>query len=288
MPWLDAAWHAPGWIDGETVPFHAADRGLLLGDGVFDTSLVLGGRMVWRAAHVARLLDACRTLGFEFEPERVAAAIDAVLARVEHGSLRVTVTRGAGPRGLAPPKQPRATILATSAPLRAVALFAPLKLHVVAVRRNDTATSSRVKSLNYLDGVLAAGDALRAGCDDALFLNTRDQVACTSVGNVFAVIGSQLVTPPVSDGAVPGIARGMLLGAAEGLGLAAVERSLTMTDLTAADAIFSTNSLRLVAPVVALDRRPVPDSLRGAAPMAHIAELVKADVGIDPRQFADL
>ncbi len=82
MPWLDAAWQAAGWTDGDRVPLDAADRGLLLGDGVFDTSLVLGGRMVWREAHVARLLAACRTLGFEVDPACVGAAIEAVLARM--------------------------------------------------------------------------------------------------------------------------------------------------------------------------------------------------------------
>ena len=221
MPWLDAAWHAPGWIDGDALPFDSTDRGLLLGDGLFDTSLVLGGRMVWREAHVARLIAGCRTLGFDVGVERIDTAIDAVTSRMEHGSLRITVTRGVGPRGLAPPSHPRPTILAAPAPLRASALFTPLKLHVAAVRRNETSPLSRLKTLNYLDGVLAAREAIRAGCDDALFLNTRDRVACTSVGNVFAVIGQELVTPPLADGALAGTARAIMLRSGEDLGLAA-------------------------------------------------------------------
>ena len=116
----------------------------------------------------------------------------------------------------------------------------------------------------------------------------RDRVTCTSVGNVFAVMSSQLVTPPVSDGVVPGIARSAMLRAAEDLGLVPIERSLTMGDLGGADAILCTNSLRLVSPVVMLDRKPVGDGSRGAALTSHLARLVREDVGIDPRRFAEL
>ena len=207
---------------------------------------------------------------------------------MEHGSLRITVTRGAGPRGLAPPSDPRPTILAVPAPLRASALFAPLKLHVAAVRRNETSPLSRLKSLNYLDGVLAARDALRAGCDDALFLNLRERVACTSVGNLFAVIGQELVTPPLTDGVLAGTARAIMLRSGEDLGLAAVERSLTLADLGRADAVLCTNSLRLVSQVVALDRKPIAGSLRTAALATQMAKIVQADCGIDPRRFIDL
>ena len=123
------------WLDGTLYPtsrvsFDVADRGLLLGDGVFDTSLVLAGTMVWRPAHVARLVAAAATLGLRGRPRpHIAAGIDAVLDQASHGTLRVTVTRGAGPRGLAPPADPKPSILVALAPLRPQALFAPLKLH---------------------------------------------------------------------------------------------------------------------------------------------------------------
>ena len=189
--------------------------------------------------------------------------------------------------GLAPPADPRPTILAAASPLRTAALFGPLKLQTAAIRRNDTSPLSRVKSTNYLDGVLAAGDAIRAGCDDALFLNTRDRIACTTVGNIFAVIGSQLVTPPLGDGAIDGTARGVLLGAGEDLGLVPLERSLTLGDLAQADAIICTNSLRIVAPVISLDRKPIAGSRRGAALASEMAKLVRVDVGVDPRRLGD-
>ena len=281
------------WLDGtlyptSRVPFDVADRGLLLGDGVFDTSLVLGGTMVWRKAHVARLVASAQALGFAVDPACVAEAIDALLARTEHGTLRVTVTRGAGPRGLAPPPDPKPTILATVAPLRAAALFAPLKVHVTEIRRNETSPAARVKSLSYLDGILASREALAAGCDDALFLNTRGHLACTSVGNVLVLMGDELVTPPLADGLVAGTARGVLLRTCDDLGMAPVERSLTLDDLEIADEILVSNSLRLVAPVRSIGRKAcVSSGARAEALIAHMARLVREETGVDPRMLAE-
>ena len=91
------------WLDGQlhpttVVPFDIADRGFLLGDGVFDTSLVLDGAMVWRSDHLDRLAASAALLGFAIDIGRIGIAIDAVLADVKHGSLRITITRGVGPR----------------------------------------------------------------------------------------------------------------------------------------------------------------------------------------------
>jgi branched-chain amino acid aminotransferase len=279
MLWLDGARY-----DTTTVPFDVADRGLLLGDGLFDTSLVLGGGMVWRAAHVARLAAAARVLGFQVDLARLDEAIDALVGQTARGSLRITITRGAGPRGLAPPPEAKPTLLASIHPLRETALFAPLKLHVTAIRRNETSPLSRLKSLGYLDGVLATREARAAGCDDALFLNTRDRVACTSVGNLFALIGDQLVTPLEDDGVLPGIVRGVLLRTCDDLGLEPVERSLSLEDLESADDVLVTNSLRLVAPVSAIGRRsrPTPTD-RAEALIAQVGRLVRDETGIDPR-----
>ena len=286
MFWLDGTLY-PTQPRSSRMPFDVADRGLLLGDGVFDTSLVLDGRMVWRQAHVTRLVAAAATLGFAVDAALIETAIDAVLAQATHATLRITVTRGAGPRGLAPPADPRPTILVALAPQRPQALFAQLKLHETEILRNDTSAASRVKSLNYLDGILASREAIAAGCDDVLFLNTRGRVACTSVGNVLALIGEALVTPPVADGAVPGIARNVLLETCEELGLEPVERALSRADLDRADEVLVTNSLRLVAPVVAFGRVPRRTGARAEALITHMARLVRGETGVDPRRLAE-
>lgn len=284
MPWLDGTLHPPG-----LVPFDLADRGLLLGDGVFDTSLVLGGKMVWRAAHVARLVASCQVLGFAVDPARIEAAIDGVLEAAGNASLRITATRGAGPRGIAPPKDPKPTIFATVAPLRTAALFAPVALHVTAIRRNETSPAAHVKSLAYIDAVLAMREAMAAGCDDALFFNTHGRVACTAIGNVLALIGDQLVTPSLGDGIIAGITRGIILRTCDDLGLEPVERAVLQADLDRADAVVVTNSLRLVAPVSSIGRTHLGSSAsrRTQALVAHVAALVRAETGVDPRKLAE-
>ncbi len=278
------------WVDGSlydtaVVPFDVSDRGLLLGDGIFDTALVLNHTMVWRDAHVARLFAGCRAIGFEPDVARLEAAIGAVLSGIRHGSLRLTVARGPGLRGLAPPVTPRPSMLATTAPLRAEALFAPVTLHVTAIRRNETSPTARLKSLSYLDAVLATREAKEAGCDEALFLNTRGRVACAGIGNIVALFGNSLVTPPLADGVLDGITRQKLLASSQMIGLTSVERSLSLDDLMAADAVCLTNSLRLVAPVTRIGSGAI-GSL--AAPcchrlIAHMAALVEAETGIDVR-----
>ena len=284
MPWLDGTLHPTS-----LVPFDLADRGLLLGDGIFDTSLVLGGKMVWRAAHVARLVASAQVLGFAVDPAPIEAGIEAVLADATHASMRITVTRGVGPRGLAPPKDLKPTIFATTAPLRTAALFAPVTLHVTTIRRNETSPAARVKSMAYIDSVLATREAIEAGCDDALFLNANEDVACTAIGNVFALFGDQIVTPPLSDGIIAGTARGIILGTCNELGLEPIERSLSQADFARADAALVTNSLRLVAPVTAIGRIHVgsSSSRRVQALVAQVAALIRNETGVDPRKLAE-
>lgn len=279
MRWLDGRLHA-----GSVAPFDLADRGLLLGDGVFDTALALHGRLYREAEHVARLVASAQALGFPLDPGTVATAMRAVAAGHPRAAVRTTATRGAGPRGLRPPQTPRPTLMASAAPLDPGPAFAPLSLHPTGIRRNDTSPASRHKTLGYLDAVLAAEEAARAGCDEALFLNTRGQVACAGTGNLFALFGDTLVTPPLADGVLPGIIRAAVLGLAPALGLTAAERSLTPAALDAADALFVTNSLRLIAPVSSLGGRSLVSAAHPG--LRRLSEALRADIaaacGADP------
>ncbi|WP_158811401.1 aminotransferase class IV [Beijerinckia sp. L45] len=282
MPWFDGTLHAE-----KTLPFDVTDRGLLLGDGAFDTALVLRGTIVWRGAHLTRLAAACRTLGFPLDAAAVDRAIAAVVTDNIDGSLRITVTHGPGPRGLAPPPAPQPKILVSFAPLRAKPFFAPLSLHVSGIRRNETSPTSRLKSLNYLDAVLASREAVRHGFADALFLNTREHVACATVGNIVVLHEGRLITPPLADGVVAGTARAALLRLAEVVGLEPAERSVTLDDLAQADAVFVGNSLKLLAPVTRIGavEKPVPTDLRCAALIAALCTAIKEDCGTDPRRL---
>jgi len=239
-------------VDGARAWFDLTDRGLLLGDGVFDTALVIDGAPVWREGHLRRLCAACDAIGLDAARydlgQRIDQAMTLAAAGLTAGSIRVTVTRGAGPRGVAPPALAAPTVIASQATMATLPAFQPLSLWLSPVRRNETSVTSRIKSLAYLDNVLETGRARAAGCDEPLFLNTRGDVACCGVGNIFALDGGRMLTPPVEAGALPGLARAALLRLAPQTGLAVAEQTLTLEDLRRADAVFVSNSLRLLAP----------------------------------------
>jgi branched-chain amino acid aminotransferase len=277
------------WLDGAVYPdsralFDLSDRGLLLGDGAFDTALVLNGRVFAAEAHVRRLLRALDTLHIEAGPAAIRAAIAALAPHGERHVLRVTVTRGPGLRGLAPLGAQKPTVMASLSPLSQGAFWPKLTIEVAEIRRNETSPASRLKALSYLDASLAARAAAARGCNDVLFLNGAERVACASVGNVFALFGDELATPPVSDGVLPGIIRGVLLDQCGALGLSGCERSLGLDQLLAADAVFVTNSLRLIAPVERIGASAI--GARGGktveALQQHLRAAIGAECGAEP------
>jgi branched-chain amino acid aminotransferase len=240
------------WQDGRIIALEdahvsIADRGLLLGDGVFETMAVSDGRIFDLDSHLDRLASGLGVLGFAgaVDLAKLRSGIARYIAAEEayRAVLRVTVTRGAGSRGLAPPDEPCPTIFMTLSPLPA-ARKTLLSLHFATVtRRNEHSALSRIKALPYLDNVLALSEARAHGADDALMLNTRGTIACASAANVFAIREGLLETPPVSDGALPGTMRALVLSLAEQAGLAPVENSLHVKDLAEADHVFLTNSI---------------------------------------------
>ena len=248
-------WHDGRITEEATVPFDLSDRGLLLGDGVFDTALAIGGQVAFEAAHVARLSAACACLGIPADPARIGHAMRALAGRYPRAAIRTTVTRGPGQRGIAPPANAVPVLFASAAPARAELAFAPLRLMPSAIRRNETSPAAHLKTLCYLDAVLAARAAQEAGFDEALFLNTKGRIACAGTGNLFAVIEDGLVTPAREEGAMPGIVRAEILRLARSSGWKAEERALLPEELARARAVFMTNSLRLIAPVTAIGPR---------------------------------
>lgn len=251
------------WLDGTVrsatrAEFDFRDRGLLLADGVFETILVVGAVPFRLNAHLARMKDSAAVLRL---PVDAAAARQAVLDLAGQldgaGVVRVTATRGPGTRGLAMPAEPDPLLFATAVPWSPALAFGEQRLGLSVIRRNESSPLCRIKSLTYLDNVLAHDAALASGHDDALMLSSGGKVACTSMANLFVVQGRDLLTPPITDGVLPGILRALILGLAPGCGLRAMERSLDLDDVTAADAVFSTNSVRLVTRVAELDGRPI-------------------------------
>ncbi|KQP49009.1 aminotransferase class IV [Methylobacterium sp. Leaf108] len=269
-------WFEGRLVEGATVPFDLSDRGLTLGDGVFDTALCLGGRIAFEAEHVTRLVAAAAHLGFAVPRPTVETAMRALAAACPQAAIRTTLTRGTGPRGLAPPPDARPALWASAAPLRPGMAFAPLSLLPVETRRNETSVCSRLKTLGYLDAVLAARDAAQAGFDEALFLNTRGAVACAGTGNLFALKGECLVTPPLRDGALDGIMRSRILLHAAECGLRVEETAQPLSAYADADAVVLTNSLRLIAPVSAIGIWNIPSVDHPV--VARLTQAVRRDV----------
>lgn len=256
------------------------DRGFTLGDGVFDTALALGGTLFARARHVGRLADAARQIGIPVEPARIDAALgDALTA--EPAIIRTTLTRGKAARGLWPASAGEPTLVVATTPWSRSLLGQPARLVTATGRRNEFSPTANLKTLGYLDHILAAREAAAAGVDDTLILNTQGRVACTTIANVFVLIAGRLITPSLAEGCLPGIVRALVIEAAPALGLAVEERPLAPEALAGADAVFLTNSVRFLRPVRSLDGALIAQDGRTVdALMEVLAAQVTRDCGV--------
>jgi branched-chain amino acid aminotransferase len=234
------------WLNGALLEAGAAridpaDRGFTLGDGLFETLRAENGTPLHASRHFARLRNGAAVLAIPvpFADDFLFDALCAVVRANEFvdAALRLTLSRGPAPRGVLPPAALMPTLLITAGPLPGN--LQPARLIISQrTRRNEFSPLSRIKSLNYLDGILARQEAEAAGADDALLLNTRGDIAEASAACVFFNILGQWITPPVADGALPGTARARLLEMGE-----AVERRINLSDLARAQAGFLINSL---------------------------------------------
>lgn len=244
------------------------DRGFLLGDGLFETILAIAGRPRFLEQHLTRLARGCAVLGLTAPDERVARrAVDEALAAAGldevRAAVRLTWTAGSGGRGLDRPASPQPRLLATAAPAPAPA--GPASLAVVSVRRNPGSPASRLKTLAYLDNVLARREARAAGADEAVMLNTAGELACAAAANLFWVEAGRVYTPALDCGVLDGIARAQVLALSAEIGVETVEARLGVEALETAEAIFLTNSLVGVRAVDRIDDRQSPPHALTAA-----------------------
>jgi branched-chain amino acid aminotransferase len=250
---------------------------------VFETIAIVNGRALWLEEHLARLAKAAAELGIAADLAAVRKAIAALLDGADAGAqvLRFTSTRGSAPRGLASVGE-NPSLMATLDPLPRGFLLQPVRLATSIIRRNEFAPGSRLKTLSYIDNIAAAREAATLGADDALMLNTAGRAASSTIANLFLLKGQELVTPDLFQGILPGIMRRAVLDLAPELGLTPVERAVRCEELAAADAVFLTNSLRLIRPVTELDGRAL-----GRRPLEAIVDALcaraGAQCGSDPR-----
>jgi branched-subunit amino acid aminotransferase/4-amino-4-deoxychorismate lyase len=232
----------------------AQDRGVLLGESVFETLLVLSAVPQFWQAHLARLATACQAFDLD-NPYDAAALQDAarVLLDAHEAAarlvLRLSLTGGGGDgrggRGLVPQEKSRANVMMHISP--APPRMDTMRLADCSVQRFAGAASSAHKTGAYLDNIMARKQALAVGADEAVMANQHGRIACAAAGNIFIARGTHLLTPPVSEGALPGIIRNALLDMGAVAGWQIGEALLDANALQQADAIFVTNSLHGVS-----------------------------------------
>lgn len=257
------------FLNGKFIPsnefkIEVSDRGFLLSDGLFETMRVYNGKVFGLEDHYARLvvgsgvLKIPVTISLDEMNIIISKLLDANELSQKDATLRITLTRGSGPRGLLPPAEPKPTVMVTVAPFPA-SHHAPVNLHIcTTTRRNERSPLSNIKSLCYLDNILAKMEAVENKADDAILLNTRDNVASASAGNIFIVTADNtIITPRIEDGILPGITRKHVIEICRENGMTLVEREITIEDLLAAKEVFITNSIVEIQPVASINKQLV-------------------------------
>ena len=257
------------WMNGRLLPAAEAtvsvfDHGLLYGDGVFEGIRFYHRRAFRLQAHLERLAQSARALALSlpWDQKALTQTVAETLAAApdDAGYLRLVVTRGVGALGIDPRscRQPTLFIIADRLDAMAEARRRGARLIIAATRRlGADGLDPRIKSLNYLNPILARLEANRAGADEAVMLNTAGRVTEGSADNLFIVQGGRLLTPPASDGALAGITRAVVLELAAALGIEAREQSLTPYDLYTAEECFLTGTAAELVPVADIDGRSI-------------------------------
>jgi branched-chain amino acid aminotransferase len=257
------------WINGKyfdktDAKISVYDHGLLYGDGVFEGIRVYNGKVFKKKEHVDRLYDSARSIALEIPMSRedMSAALDDAVKvnnKVE-GYIRLVVTRGVGTLGLDPRKcEPNIVIIVDDISLYPRELYDNgLEIITAAtIRNHPAATNPRIKSLNYLNNILAKIEAIRAGCLEAIMLNHKGEVAECTGDNIFIVKNGLVKTTPTDAGILEGITRNVVIELAKAAGLPLVEATLTRHDIFVADELFLTGTAAELIPVVKCDGRPI-------------------------------
>ena len=247
------------------------DHGLLYGDGVFEGLRIYSGKVFRLHEHLVRLWESARAIDLEIpiSIEQLTDDTNATVAKngLTDGYIRLVVTRGGGSLGLDPNRtsNPQVIIIADKITLYPDSYYEDgLELVTAStIRNHPAALSPRIKSLNYLNNIMAKMEGLKAGCIEALMLNHKGEVAECTGDNVFIVKNGALNTPPIDAGILEGITRNAVLELADKHGIATSQHPMTRHDIFVADECFLTGSAAEVIPAVKLDGRLIGDGKPG-------------------------
>ncbi|MBA4019973.1 MAG: branched-chain-amino-acid transaminase [Pirellula sp.] len=241
------------------------DHGLLYGDGIFEGLRSYGGKVFRLQEHLVRLYESAKAiwLTIPISIEQMTKDVNETLKvnNLSDAYIRLVVTRGSGSLGLDPNRtsDPQVIIIADK-----ITLYPPefyeKGLDIITastIRNHPAALSPRIKSLNYLNNILAKIEGLRAGCIEALMLNSKGEVAECTGDNIFLVRHKQLLTPPIDAGILEGVTREAVIEAARAAGMEVREIALTRHDVYVADEVFLTGTAAEVIPVVKIDNRAI-------------------------------
>jgi branched-chain amino acid aminotransferase len=248
------------------------DHGLLYGDGVFEGIRAYDGVVFKLNEHIERLYKSAHTIMLQIpvtQKEMIKAVLDTLKKnRLKDSYIRLVVTRGVGDLGLDPRKCAKATIIIITE--RMIALHSKEKKEkgitamIAWVKRDPVdATSHEVKSLNYLNSVLAKIESNSAGVDEAICLDKTGFVCEGVAENIFIVRDRMVITPPTATGALRGITRNVVMQLAEQLGFATIEKNITPNELFTADEVFLTGTAAEITPVREVNKRVIGDGKPG-------------------------
>jgi branched-chain amino acid aminotransferase len=251
--------------DKEDAKISVYDHGLLYGDGVFEGLRSYSGKVFRLEQHLQRLWESARAIWLEIpmSPEEMGKAIYDTLAanQLKDAYIRLVVTRGSGTLGLDPNRtsNPQVIIITDLISLYPEEYYRNGLEIVTAstVRNHPAALSARIKSLNYLNNILAKIEGQKAGCVEAMMLNTRGEVAECTGDNIFLVRHGELLTPPIDAGILEGITREAVIELARAKGITVREIPLTKHDVYIAHECFLTGTAAEVVPVVKVDNRSI-------------------------------
>lgn len=238
-------WRNGNFVEGEAA-ISVADRGWLIGDAAFETTLVRRGAPAFLDRHLARLAHGLASLGIRLaiDPFEIRSAIGALAEKSGlrgDAACRLTVSRVGGPRGLAPSPEARAQLLISIAPIGEPP--SRFRVMVSGRRRWSGASTNSFKCAGaYAENFLARAEAAKAGADEAIMLNEHGRVASASAANVFVLTDAGLKTPPASESAMPGVVRAILLEEARKLGMPVEEAPVDLAALNSS-LLLLTNSL---------------------------------------------
>jgi branched-chain amino acid aminotransferase len=259
------------YFDKEDAKISVFDHGLLFGDGVFEGMRSYDGKVFRLAEHLDRLWDSAKAIWMEIpiSRETMSQAVNETLKinQIGDGYVRLIITRGCGTLGLDADlcKNPQVIIITDRIALYPDEYYEKgLEIVTASTLRNHPAAlNPRVKSLNYLNNILAKIEGMQAGCVEALMLNHKGEVAECTGDNIFLVSKGRLLTPPTDAGILEGITRAAVIELAEEAKIPVREIAITRHDVYAADECFLTGSAAEVIPVVKVDSRLIGDGTPG-------------------------